>query len=229
MNESKSIKNWVEDDRPREKMMQKGAGALTDAELLAILISSGTREKSALDLAKEILAKAGQNLRELGRLSIKELQKTKGIGSARAITISAAMELGRRRQMAEGLERAIIRKSRDAADIFMPMLQDKNFECFCVMYLNQASKVIAIEEISSGGLTGTVADIRIILKNALLYNANQLMIAHNHPSGNRTPSAQDKAITIKISDAAAMMDIKLLDHIIIAGSEYVSLSDEGFM
>ena len=210
-------------------MMQKGAGALTDAELLAILISSGTREKSALDLAKEILAKAGQNLRELGRLSIKELQKTKGIGSARAITISAAMELGRRRQMAEGLERAIIRKSRDAADIFMPMLQDKNFECFCVMYLNQASKVIAIEEISSGGLTGTVADIRIILKNALLYNANQLMIAHNHPSGNRTPSAQDKAITIKISDAAAMMDIKLLDHIIIAGSEYVSLSDEGFM
>jgi len=229
MNESKSIKNWVEDDRPREKMMQKGAGALTDAELLAILISSGTREKSALDLAKEILAMAGQNLRELGRLSIKELQKTKGIGSARAITISAAMELGRRRQMAEGLERAIIRKSRDAADIFMPMLQDKNFECFCVMYLNQASKVIAIEEISSGGLTGTVADIRIILKNALLYNANQLMIAHNHPSGNRTPSAQDKAITIKISDAAAMMDIKLLDHIIIAGSEYVSLSDEGLM
>ena len=229
MNESKSIKNWVEDDRPREKMMQKGAGALTDAELLAILISSGTREKSALDLAKEILAMAGQNLRELGRLSIKELQKTKGIGSARAITISAAMELGRRRQMAEGLERAIIRKSRDAADIFMPMLQDKNYECFCVMYLNQASKVIAIEEISSGGLTGTVADIRIILKNALLYNANQLMIAHNHPSGNRTPSAQDKAITIKISDAAAMMDIKLLDHIIIAGSEYVSLSDEGLM
>ena len=110
--------------------------------------------------------------------------------------------------MAEGLERAIIRKSRDAADIFMPMLQDKNYECFCVMYLNQASKVIAIEEISSGGLTGTVADIRIILKNALLYNANQLMIAHNHPSGNRTPSAQDKAIPIKISDAAAMMDIQ---------------------
>ena len=227
MNEFKSIKNWLEDDQPREKMMSRGADALTDAELLAILISSGTKEKSALDLAKEILAMAGQNLRELGRLSIKELQKTKGIGNARAITICAAMELGRRRQMAEGLERRTIRNSREAASIFMPMLQDKNHECFCVMYLNRSAKVIATEELSNGGLSGTVVDIRMVLKNAILYNSDQIMIAHNHPSGSKKASEADIQITRKLNDSANLMGIKLLDHIIIAGSDYLSLGDEG--
>ncbi len=229
MQESKSIKNWSEDERPREKMQQKGAAALTDAELLAILISSGTRERSALDLARDILTLANNNLREIGRLNIQELKKIKGIGEARAITICAAMELGRRRQMSEGLERVAINKSSEAARIIMPLLQDLNHEMFCVLYLNQASKILKHEFISSGGLTATVVDIRIILKNCLLYNANQIIIAHNHPSGNKTPSEADKSLTLRLRQAAELMDIKLKDHIIIAGSEYLSMSDEGLM
>lgn len=229
MNPSNSIKNWAEDERPREKMLQKTAAALTDAELLAILISSGTKEKSALDLAREILEKAGNNLHELGRLSLAELRKTKGIGEARAITIAAALELGRRRQAGEGLQRAIINKSADAAEILIPLLRDLGHEAFYVLYLNQANRVIRHEMISSGGLTGTVADTRIILKNALLYNSNHLIVAHNHPSGNKNPSAADKELTRKLKEAAALMDIKLLDHLIICGTGYTSLADEGMM
>ena len=229
MNEFVSIKNWLEDDKPREKMMQRGSAALTDAELLTILISSGTKDRSALDLAKDILALAHNNLRELGRLSLKELQQVKGIGEARAITISAAMELGRRRQLAEGLERVIIRSSRDAVEIVMPQLQDLTHECFCAVYLNQAGKVIKSEMVSSGGLTATVADIRIILKNALLCNAAQLIMAHNHPSGNKNPSEADKVLTRKMKESATLMDIKLLDHIIIAGNDYLSMGDEGLI
>ena len=227
MNTSNSIKNWAEDDRPREKMLQKGPSALTDAELLAILINSGTRERSALDLAREILSKAHNNLSELGRLNIKELQKTKGIGEARAITISAALELGRRRQMSEGLQRTTIKKSQDAAEIVIPLLGDLNHEAFCVLYLNQANRVLLHEMLSSGGLTGTIADIRIILKNALLNNANQLIIAHNHPSGNLQASAADKELTRKLKEAAILMDIKLLDHLIICGTSFLSMADEG--
>ncbi len=229
MNEFVSIKNWLEDDKPREKMMQRGSAALTDAELLTILIASGTKDRSALDLAKDILALAHNNLRELGRLSLKELQQVKGIGEARAITISAAMELGRRRQLAEGLERVTIRSSRDAVEIVMPQLQDLTHECFCAVYLNQAGKVIKSEMVSSGGLTATVADIRIILKNALLCNAAQLIMAHNHPSGNKNPSEADKVLTRKMKESATLMDIKLLDHIIIAGNDYLSMGDEGLI
>ena len=229
MNTSNSIKNWSEDERPREKMLQKGAAALTDAELLAILISSGTKEKSALDLAREILALAHNNIQQLGRLSLQELKKTKGIGEARAITIAAALEIGRRRQMAEGLQRSTITKSAEAAEIVMPLLQDLNHESFCVIYLNHCSKVIRHEMISSGGLTATVADIRIILKNALLHNANRIIVAHNHPSGNKQPSAQDKELTNKLRDAAKLMDIILVDHLIISGSGYFSMADEGMI
>ena len=229
MQESKSIKNWNEDERPREKMLQKGAAALTDAELLAILISSGTRERSAVDLARDILALAGNNLREIGRLNIAELQKVKGIGEARAITISAAMELGRRRQVSEGLDRVAINKSSEAAHIILPMLQDLNHEVFCVLYLNQASRVLKHEFISSGGLTATVVDIRMILKNCLLYNANQIIIAHNHPSGSKKPSEADKSLTLRLREAAELMDIRLKDHIIIAGNDYLSMSDEGMI
>lgn len=224
---SNSIKNWAEDERPREKMLHKGPAALTDAELLAILISSGTKEKSALDLAREILQYAGNNIHELGRVSIAELQKTKGIGEARAITISAALELGRRRQMSQGLERPIIKQSADAAEILIPLLKDLNHEVFCVLYLNQSNKVLRHEMVSSGGLTGTVADIRIILKNALLYNANKLILAHNHPSGNLKPSHADVDLTQKVNDAAKFMDIKLLDHLIIGATSYLSMADEG--
>jgi DNA repair protein RadC len=229
MNENKSIKNWSEDERPREKMLHKGASALTDAELLGILIASGTPQRSAIDLARDILALAGGNIRELGRISIKELQKVKGIGEARAIAISAALELGRRRQMSEGLDRPAIRSSKDALPILMPLLQDLNHESFCVLYLNTAGKLLRHELISSGGLTATVADIRLILKNALLQNANQLIIAHNHPSGNKQASTADIELTRKLNEAAALMDIRLLDHIIVAGHSHLSLADEGLM
>lgn len=228
MYETGSIKNWTEDERPREKMQQKGAAALTDAELLAILIGSGTVKRSAVDLAREILKLAKNNLRELGRLNLHELQNVKGIGEARAITIAAAMELGRRRQTSEGLERPTIQKSRDAANIVAPMLQDLNHEKFVVLYLNHACKLINCEELSSGGMTGTVVDVRMVLKNCLLYNANQLILAHNHPSGTRKPSEADKALTKRILDAAALMDIRLIDHLIIAGHDYLSMADEGF-
>lgn len=226
---SNSIKNWAEDERPRERMILKGPASLSDAELLAILIASGTKEKSALDLAREVLGMAQNNLHELGRLGLPELQKTKGIGEARAITIAAAMELGRRRQIAGGLQRTAVTQSSDVAEIVVPLLQDLNHEVFCVIYLNQSSKVLRHELISSGGLTGTVADIRIILKNALLQNANKIIIAHNHPSGNLQPSSADKTLTQKLKEAAEWMDIKLLDHLIVAGTGYLSMADEGML
>jgi len=226
---SNSIKTWSEDERPREKMHLKGAAALSDAELLAILISSGTKEKSALDLAREVLGLAQNNLHELGRLGVLELQKTKGIGEARAITIAAALEIGRRRQMGEALQRTAITQSGDAAEIAIPLMRDLSHEVFCVFYLNQSNKILRYEIISSGGLTGTVADIRIMLKNALLQNANKLIIAHNHPSGNLQPSHADKELTRKLKEAAEYMDIKLLDHLIIAGTNYLSMADEGII
>ncbi|MDR3681403.1 MAG: DNA repair protein RadC [Flavipsychrobacter sp.] len=226
---SNSIKNWSEDDRPREKMLQRTAAALTDAELLTILISSGTREKSALELAREILALAHNNLQELGRLSLAELQKVKGIGEARAITIAAAMELGRRRQLSEGLDRQTFTESKHSAQVVMPLLQDLTYEAMCVLYLNPANRMIRHEIISSGGLTATVADIRVILKNALLNNASSLIIAHNHPSGNKQPSQEDIRLTLKLKDSATLMDIKLLDHIIIAAGNYLSFADEGLL
>ena len=229
MSTHQTIKNWAEDERPREKLLQKGPAALTDAELLAILINSGTAKKSALDLARETLLLAGNNLQLLGRLHVSELQQTKGIGEARAITIAAALELGRRRQMSEGMNIQSIQKSQEAAELLIPLMGDKNQEVFRVLYLNQANKVLRNEEISTGGMTGTVADVRVILKNALLYNANQMIVAHNHPSGNLQPSMADRELTQKLKDAAKMMDIKLLDHLIIADSRYLSLADEGYM
>ena len=226
---SNSIKNWNEDDRPREKMLLRTAAALTDAELLTILIASGTREKSALELAREVLGLAHNNLQELGRLNVAELQKIKGIGEARAITIAAAMELGRRRQISAGLDRESITQPSHLAAIVIPLLQDLNHEAMCVVYLNNAKKMIRHEIISSGGITGTVADIRMILKNALLNNASCIAVAHNHPSGNRTPSHEDKDLTRKLKESARIMDIVLIDHIIVAGGNYTSFSDEGLL
>ena len=229
MHTPNSIKQWQEDDRPREKLLQKGPAALTDAELLAILINSGTRQHSALDLARMVLATAHNHLHELGRLSLTELQQTKGIGEARAITIAAALEIGRRRQMAEGLHRATITGSSEAAELMVPLLTDLGHEAFCVLYLNQANRLLRHEILSSGGLTGTVADIRIMLKNALLNGANQLIVAHNHPSGNLQPSGADKELTRKLKESAALMDIRLLDHLIIGSGKYLSLADEGYL
>ena len=229
MNESKSIKNWTEDERPREKMLLKGAAALTDAELLAILIASGTVKRSALDLTRDVLALAGNNLREMGRLNVHELRKIKGIGQARAITICAALELGRRRQVSDIPDRLLINSSTQAAKTIMPHLQDLPHEAFYVLYLNQANKLLREEKISDGGLTATVADVRMILKNCLLYNANLLIVAHNHPSGSKKPSDADIQLTRKIKESAAVMDIRLVDHLIIAGSDYLSMADEGLI
>lgn len=229
MERSISIKQWAQDDRPREKMLQKGASALSDAELLAILISSGTKEKSALDLGREILQRVDNKLHELGRLSVRELQLTKGIGEARAITIAAALELGKRRQERKAAEIFCFTQSKDAAEMLIPLMRDLNHEVFYALYLNQANRLLRNEMISQGGITGTVADVRIILKNALLYNANQLIIAHNHPSGNVQPSQADRNLTLKIKEAAALMDIRLLDHIIVAGLSYLSMADEGYL
>ncbi len=224
-----SLKYRKEDEQPREKLMHKGAAALSDAELLAILISSGTKERSAIDLARDVLKQAHDNLNELGRLSLKELQQTKGIGEARAITIAAALELGRRRQINEGLQRETIQSSKDAAAIMIPLLRDLNHEAFCVLYLNQSSKLIRHEIISMGGISSTVADPRIILKQALLHNASRMIVGHNHPSGNLQPSNADITLTTKIRDSAALMDITLVDHLIIGQNHFFSFSDEGLL
>ena len=229
MEAKNGIKSWAEDDRPREKLVTKGASTLSDAELLGILIASGTREKSAVDLARELMALANNNLNQFGKLSIKELQQIKGIGEARAITIAAAMELGRRRQIGAALDKQFVKCAEDAADLLFPLLQDLQHEMFCVLYLNNAQLLIKHEFISSGGLTATVADIRMILKNALLCNAAKLIVAHNHPSGNKTPSEADKKLTKKLQEAAAQMDIQLVDHIIVAGKDFTSFANEGFI
>lgn len=229
MSESKSIKNWLEDERPREKMQQKGASALTDAELLAILISSGTPKRSALDLARDVLGLANNELRDIGRLSVTELQKVKGIGTARAITIAAALELGRRRQLSETPDRQSVNNTAVAARMVMPHLQDLNHEVFYVLYLNHNNKLLKEEKISSGGYTQTTVDVRMILKSCLLHNASRMIIAHNHPSGSKKPSESDIRLTGQIKEAARLMEIQLIDHIIVAGSEYLSMADEGLI
>jgi DNA repair protein RadC len=229
MDQKNSIKTWAEDDRPREKLLAKGASALSDAELLGILIATGTKDQSAVDVGRMLMAMADNKLNELGKLSVKELQKVKGIGSAKAVGISAAMELGRRRQIERALERPTIKSAENAAELLFPLLQDVQHEMFCVLYLNNAQMLIKHEFISSGGLTATVADIRMILKNALLLQASKLIVAHNHPSGNKKASEEDKKLTLKLKAAAAQMDIQLLDHIIVAGKDFTSFANEGII
>lgn len=229
MKSKNGIKSWAEDDRPREKLLTKGASALSNTELLAILIGSGTKQKSAVDLSRELLAIANNNLNEFGKLGLGELQQIKGIGEARAITIAATMELGRRRQIGSVLDKEFIKGPEEAAELLLPLMQDLNHEIFCVLYLNNAQLLIKHELISSGGLTATVVDIRMILKNALLCNASKIIVAHNHPSGNKKPSEADKKLTHKLKDAAVQMDIELVDHILIAGNSFVSFANEGLM
>lgn len=226
---STSIKNWAEDDRPREKLITKGATALSNSELIAILINNGSKDKSAVDLAKEVLKLGYDNLVELGKLSIKELQKVKGIGQAKAITITAAMELGRRRQAAATLEKPVVKSSRDIAEYLKAQLKDYKYEVFAVLFLNRANKINHFEIISKGGITGTVADPRIILKKALENDAVSLVLSHNHPSGSLKPSRADEELTQKIKEAARYFDIRIIDHIIVSEEGYYSFSDEGLL
>jgi DNA repair protein RadC len=226
---SNSIKSWAEDDRPREKMLHKGYAALSDAELIAILIQSGTPEQSAVDLAREILKLGNHNLSHLGKLTLKDFQKVKGIGEARAITLAAALELGRRRQLGEGMEQKEISSSRAAADILIPLMGDLTQERFCILCLSMSNKLIHYEFVSSGGLTSTVVDPKMIFKIALQHLTSRLIIAHNHPSGNRKPSAADRQITDKLKDGARLLDMQLMDHIIIADKKHFSFADEGLL
>jgi DNA repair protein RadC len=226
---STSIKNWAADDRPREKLLSKGAAILSNSELIAILINNGSKDKSAVDLAKEVLRLGSNNLNELGKLSLKDFQKIKGIGIAKAITIAAALELGRRRQAAATLDKPVVQSSKDIAQYLKALLKDFTYEVFAVLFLNQANKINHFEIISRGGITGTVADPRIILKKALEEDATSIVLSHNHPSGSLKPSKADEVLTQKIKEAAHYFDIKVIDHIIVSEEGFYSFADEGIL
>ena len=223
------IKQWLLDDRPREKLLSKSPKVLSDAELIAILIGNGTRQKSAVDLAREVLKLGKNNLNELAKLSLKELMKIKGIGEAKAISIAAALEVGRRRQSAGLLQKTIITNSTDVAGYLQVWLKDYRKEVFAVVFLNRANKINHFEIVSEGGITGTVADPRVILKKALEENAVSLILCHNHPSGNLKPSIADQELTLKIKEAAKYFDIKVIDHVIVSDEGYFSFADEGIL
>lgn len=224
-----SIKNWAEDDRPREKMMKQGSEMLSNSELLAIIINNGSRDRSAIDLAKEILRLGHDNLDELGKLSLKDLQKIKGVGEAKAVSIAAALELGRRRSATESLYRPKVQTSKEIAGYRRQALKDHRYEVFAVLFLNRANKIKKFKIMSRGGLTGTVADPRLILKQALDEDASSIILTHNHPSGNLFPSHADKEITEKIKIAASYLDITVSDHIIVSDEGYYSFADQGLI
>ncbi|WP_231891180.1 RadC family protein [Arachidicoccus ginsenosidimutans] len=226
--EKLSIKNWAEDDRPREKLLLKGASSLSNAELLAILINNGTRYASALDLGKSLLNKANNSIHQLSKLSVKEILqlKIKGIGEAKAVTLVAALELSNRRD-AEAKLKTSITQSNEIAAFLKAKLQYLQKEVFAVVFLNNSNKIVQFEIISEGGITGTLIDVRIILKKALQHNATNIIICHNHPSGNLKPSRADVDITQKIKSASETLDIKLLDHIIVSDTGFLSFKDEG--
>jgi DNA repair protein RadC len=224
-----SIKNWSEDDRPREKLLLKGRAALSDAELIAILIGSGNTEESAVDLSKRILAKAENNLNTLGKLTINQLTEFKGIGEAKAISIAAAMELGRRRRAEEAIKLNKITSSRDVFELMQPILGDLPHEEFWILYLNNSNKITHKEQSSKGGITGTLVDVRLVLKRALEVGATGIILAHNHPSGTLIASEPDKMLTRKLKTAAESLDIKVLDHIIITEKAYFSFADENIL
>ena len=223
----KRLKDWAEEDRPREKMRMKTAAHLTDVELLAILIQQGNKECSAFDLANELMSRCNHKLSMLARLSIKDMMKTKGIGMAKAAMLQAAMEIGRRRMGIEAMTEEVIRDSKMVATYLRTKMMDLPHEVFAVVFLNRANKIKHFEIISSGGMTGTVADPRIILKKALEEEAVSIILSHNHPSGNLRPSKADQNLTEKIKQAAKYFDINVLDHIIVSNEGYYSFADEG--
>jgi DNA repair protein RadC len=224
-----SIKNWSQDDRPREKLRDKGSRVLSDAELLAILIGSGTFQESAVELSKRILSSVGHNLQNLGKLSIAQLLNFKGIGEAKAIKIKAAMELSRRRRESNPTQLDKINTSLSAFEIMQPLLGHLSHEEFWVLYLNRSNKIVAKTQLSKGGMTSTIVDVRIILKQALEHSATAILLAHNHPSGMLKPSISDKQLTQKLKLASESLDIKVLDHIIVTEKSYFSFADESLL
>ena len=224
-----NIKSWSPEDRPREKLLLKGTSALSDAELVAILIGSGTPKMSAVELSKKILLQGNNNLNELARLSVKDLMKIKGIGEAKAITIVAALELGRRRKEQDPEEKPKITSSKDAFDLLKGEMMDLPKEEFWVLLMNRANRVIKKKRVSEGGVSGTVADPKIIFKLALEELASGIIVAHNHPSGNLQASQSDIDLTRKLKEAGKFLEIQLLDHIIIANQKDLSFADEGMI
>jgi DNA repair protein RadC len=227
--EKLTIKSWALDDRPREKLVAKGKTALSSAELIAILIASGNREESAVALSKRILKTVNGNINELAKLSVEKLTAFKGIGAAKAISIITALELGKRRQLEVALEKPKITSSKDVANLMQPIIGDLEHEEFWVLFLNNSNKVVAKSQISKGGLTATIVDIRLVFKRALELASVGIIVCHNHPSGKLQPSNADKQLTQKIKEAGSTLDIKLLDHLIITEKEYFSFADENLL
>jgi DNA repair protein RadC len=229
MKKESGIKTWSKDDRPREKLLKKGPQALTDSELMAILIRIGNPKSNAIELARQILDSVQNNLHELGKRPLREMMKIRGIGEAKAMTIAAALELGRRRQSTMSLGKSTVKDSREVAGYLRSRLADYNYEVFGVLYLNQAGRMNHFEVMSQGGITGTVVDPRLIFKRALEIEAVSIIVCHNHPSGNLKPSKADEILTSKLSEGAKLLDIKLLDHIIVGDNGYFSFADEGLL
>lgn len=223
------IKSWAREDRPREKLLLKGKAALSDAELIALLIGSGTGQLSAVEVARQVLQTVGNDLHDLARLTVKDLMKSKGIGEAKAIAIVAAMELGRRRKESESRERPKVASSNEAYELVKGDLMDLAHEEFWVLLLNRANRLIKKKRISEGGVSGTVADPKIIFKLALEELASGIIVAHNHPSGNLVASQTDIALTKRLKEAGKVMEVQLLDHLIVAGPKYLSFADEGMI
>ncbi|CAM4150604.1 RadC family protein [Flavobacterium weaverense] len=221
------ITNWSEDDRPREKLMLKGKSALSDAELIAVLIGSGSRNESAVDLSKRILSSVDNNLNALGKLSISQLMTFRGIGEVKAISIIAALELGRRRRSEEAVELKKVTSSKVIFEIMQPIIGELPHEEFWIIYMNNSNKVISKSQLSKGGITGTLVDVRIVFKTALEMGATALILCHNHPSGTLVPSEADKQITRKLKLAGESLEIKVLDHLIVTEASYFSFADEG--
>lgn len=228
-NKLSSIKSWAEDDRPREKLLLKGKSALSDAELIAILLGSGSKNENAVDLAKRILNSVENNLNKLGKLTVSDLKKFKGIGEAKAISIITALELGRRRRLEEALVPGKITSSKAVFEIMQPIIGELQHEEFWIIYLNNSNKVLLKEQSSKGGLTGTLVDVRLVFKKAINLFATAIILCHNHPSGKLKPSMADKSITQKLKQAGETLDIKVLDHLIITENAYFSFADENLM
>jgi DNA repair protein RadC len=223
------ISSWSEDDKPREKLMLKGKNALSDAELIAILIGSGSRNESAVAVSKRILLSVNYNLNALGKLSLSQLMQFKGIGEAKAISIVAALELGRRRRVEEAVELVKITSSKVIFELMQPIIGELPHEEFWIVYLNNSNKVITKTQLSKGGITGTVVDIRIVFKMALEIGATSIVLCHNHPSGSLKPSEADKQITKKLKRAGESLEITILDHVIITETSYFSFVDQGIL
>jgi len=230
MDDFKSIKNWAIDERPVEKLISKGSDALTNAELLTILINTGTRNRSALDIAKDLLEKGNQSLLELSKLSLADFKKIKGIGEKKAVTIIAALEIGKRRQLSQALERPHISNSKSAYEILVTYFLDIVVEQFYVIYLSNNNAVLSVEKMSEGGMTATMVDARVIFKRALeIIGATKFVLAHNHPSGNLKPSEADKLLTQRMKEAGQFLELQLLDHVIVGFNQYFSFADEGLI